>query len=53
MSKAKDNKAILNKYWLRGLTIKAWNNFIDGDAPVNKILFRVNSDLPKINKIGY
>ncbi len=51
MVKAKNSKTHLNKYWLKGLIIKAWNNYINGNPPVNRLIFNANSDLPAIELI--
>lgn len=51
MVKAKNSKTHLNKYWLKGLIIKAWNNYINGNPPVNRLVFNANSDLPAIELI--
>ena len=48
MVKAKNSKTHLNKYWLKGLIIKAWNNYINGNPPVNRLIFNINSDLPAV-----
>lgn len=48
MAKAKNTKTHLNRYWLRGLIIKSWNNYINGNPPVNRLIFNINSDLPRI-----
>lgn len=48
MIKANNSKTHLNKYWLKGLIIKAWNNYISGNPPVNRLMFNVNSNLPAV-----
>lgn len=48
MIKAKNSKTNLNKYWLKGLIIKAWNNYISGNPPVNRLMFNVDSNLPAV-----
>lgn len=51
MVKAKNSKTHLNKYWLKGLIIKAWNNYINGNPPVNRLIFNINGDLPAIELV--
>jgi len=47
--KAKINKEPLGFYWLLGMTIKAWNYFIDGNPSVRFFRFNTEEGLPKIN----
>lgn len=51
MVKAKNSKTHLNKYWLKGLIIKAWNNYINGNPPVHRLIFNINGDLPAIELV--
>ena len=45
------NKEPLNFYWILGMSIKAYNYFIDGNPSVKYFKFSVNQELPNINKI--
>jgi len=47
--KAKINKEPLGFYWILGMTIKAWNYFIDGNPSVRFFRFKTEQELPKIN----
>ena len=47
--KAKINKEPLGFYWILGMTIKAWNYFIDGNPSVRFFRFQTEQELPKIN----
>lgn len=44
------NKERLNFYWILGVSIKAYNYFIDGNPAVRTIVFSVDQELPKPNK---
>ena len=48
---AKINKEPLNFYWVLGMTIKAWNYYIDGNPSVRFFSFKTSQELPKINKL--
>ena len=47
--KSKINKEPLGFYWVLGMTIKAWNYFIDGNPSVRFFTFKSEQELPKIN----
>lgn len=47
--KSKINKEPLRFYWVLGMTIKAWNYFIDGNPSVRFFRFNTEQELPKIN----
>ena len=47
--KSKVNKEPLGFYWVLGMTIKAWNYFIDGNPSVRFFRFSTEQELPKIN----
>ena len=47
--KSKINKEPLGFYWVLGMTIKAWNYFIDGYPSVRFFRFNTEQELPKIN----
>lgn len=47
--KSKINKEPLGFYWVLGMTIKAWNYFIDGNPSVRFFRFNTEQELPKIN----
>ena len=47
--KSKVNKEPLRFYWVLGMTIKAWNYFIDGNPSVRFFRFSTEQELPKIN----
>lgn len=47
--KSKINKEPLGFYWVLGMTIKAWNYFIDGNPSVRFFRFSTEQELPKIN----
>ena len=44
------NKERLNFYWVLGVSIRAYNYFIDGNPSVRSIIFSIDQDLPKPNK---
>jgi len=46
------NKEQLNFYWILGVSIKAYNYFIDGNPSVRNIIFSVDQELPKVNNIN-
>lgn len=46
---SKINKEPLNKYWILGMSLKAWNYYIDGNPSVKYFKFSIDQDLPKIN----
>lgn len=45
------NKEPLSFYWILGMSIKAWNYYIDGNPAVRLFKFSIDNPLPKINKI--
>jgi len=47
--KSKINKEPLGFYWLLGMSIKAYNYFIDGNPSVRFFKFNAEQELPKIN----
>jgi len=47
---SKINKEPLNFYWILGMTIKAYNYFIEGNPSVKYYSFKVDSELPKVNE---
>lgn len=47
--KSKINKEPLRFYWVLGMTIKAWNYYIDGNPSVKFFRFNTEQELPKIN----
>ena len=47
--KSKIRKEPLGFYWVLGMTIKAWNYFIDGNPSVRFFRFSTEQELPKIN----
>lgn len=47
--KSKTNKEPLGFYWILGMTIKAYNYFIDGNPSVRFFKFNAEQELPKIN----
>ena len=49
LSNAKINKEPLNFYWILGMSIKAWNFYIDGNPSVRYYKFMTEQELPKIN----
>ena len=44
---AKVNKDTLNHYWVLGMSIKAWNYYIDGNPSVRYFQFDITKELPK------
>ena len=44
---AKVNKEPLNHYWVLGMSIKAWNYYIDGNPSVRFFKFDITQELPK------
>lgn len=49
---AKINKEPLNFYWVLGMSIKAWNFYIDGNPAVKYFKFDLSKDLPKALSIN-
>lgn len=49
--KSKESKTKINKSYLLGLVIKAWNNYTLGDPSVNYFRFDVKNGLPKVESI--
>ena len=49
---SKINKEPLNFYWILGMTIKAWNYYIDGNPAVRFFTFKTTQELPNINKLN-
>lgn len=47
--KSKINKEPLGFYWILGMSIKAYNYFIDGNPSVRFFKFNAEQELPKIN----
>ena len=47
---SKINKEPLSFYWILGMSIKAWNFYLDGNPAVKYFKFTVDQQLPKINK---
>lgn len=47
---SKINKEPLNFYWVLGMSIKAWNYYVDGNPSVKYFKFSVEQELPRINK---
>jgi hypothetical protein len=45
---AKLNKDSLSFYWILGVSLKAWNMYIDGNPSVNYLRFSVEDELPKV-----
>ena len=48
---AKVNRESLNRTWLHGIIVKAWNLYIEGDAIVNYIRYDLKQVMPKVIKI--
>lgn len=46
---SKINKEPLNTYWVLGMSIKAWNYFVDGNPAIKFYKFTIDQNLPKIN----
>tara|TARA_B110000046_G_C12897899_1_gene357222 strand:+ start:40 stop:942 length:903 start_codon:yes stop_codon:yes gene_type:complete len=44
---ARVNKESLNHYWVLGMSIKAWNYYIDGNPSVRFFKFDITQELPK------
>lgn len=44
------NKERLNLYWILGISIKAYNYFVEGNPAVRTVLFSIDQELPKPNK---
>tara|TARA_R110002153_G_C13185191_1_gene485487 strand:- start:42 stop:941 length:900 start_codon:yes stop_codon:yes gene_type:complete len=44
---AKVNKDTLNNYWVLGMSIKAWNYYIDGNPSLKFFKFDITQELPK------
>ena len=47
---SKINKEPLNFYWTLGMSLKAWNYFIDGNPSVRFFKFSIDQELPVANK---
>ena len=47
---SKINQEPLSYYWVIGMSIKAWNFYLDGNPAVKYFKFTVDQQLPKINK---
>lgn len=47
---SKINKEPLNFYWTLGMSLKAWNYFIDGNPSVRFFKFSIDQELPTANK---
>lgn len=50
---AKVNREPLNFYWVLGMSIKAYNYFVDGNPSINYFKFTVDQELPKVNKNNF
>lgn len=48
---AKINKDPLNRVWVLAIFIKAFNLFLDGDAPVKYLQYDLKTPFPKVSKI--
>jgi len=48
---SKINKEPLNFYWILGMTIKAYNYFIDGNPAIKHFKFSVEDSLPKVKSL--
>jgi len=48
---SKINKEPLNFHWVLGMTIRAWNFYIDGNPSVKRFYFNIENPLPKISRI--
>jgi len=49
---AKRKKTPLNKKWVLGLVIKAWNLHVSGDPIIRSLTYSVDADLPEVEKIN-
>lgn len=49
---AKINKEKLNFYWVLGMSIKAYNFYIDGNPAVNYFKFNISKDLPRVLSVS-
>lgn len=49
LNNAKINKEPLSFYYILGMSIKAWNYYIDGNPSVRYFKFKTSQELPKIN----
>ena len=47
---AKINKEPLSFYWILGMSIKAWNFYLEGNPAVKYFKFLLDQQLPKVNK---
>ena len=50
LNNSKINKEPLNFYWTLGMSLKAWNYFIDGNPSVRFFKFSIDQELPVANK---
>lgn len=49
---SKINKEPMNFYWVLGMSIKAYNYYIEGNPSVKFFKFDISQNLPKVNKIN-
>jgi hypothetical protein len=47
---SKINKEPLSFYWILGMSIKAWNFYLEGNPAVKYFKFLLDQQLPKVNK---
>ena len=47
---SKINQEPLSYYWILGMSIKAWNFYLEGNPAVRYFKFEISQELPKINK---
>jgi len=50
---SKINKEPLNFYWILGMSIKAYNYFIDGNPAIRYFKFKVTEEMPKVKEMQY
>ena len=50
LNNSKINKEPLNFYWTLGMSLKAWNYFIDGNPSVRFFKFSIDQELPTANR---
>jgi len=51
LAKSKENKDTINRNYLLGIIIKAWNNYLIGDPDVKSFRYNANNPLPKIGDL--
>lgn len=51
LAKSKENQDRLNKQYVLGIVVKAWNNYLIGDPEVRSFRYNANVPLPKVQPL--